>query len=76
MIVHLIKNNDPKIKTLRYKSQIWLEKSLRGYSVDLILLHGIKAREVDETLMKTLKMCVKLKNGIIIFMSNHMGFLR
>ena len=73
MIVHLIRNNDPKVDILKYKiNQYWLEKALRGKYADLILVHGLEIEDISDKLMFTLKACISLRRGAIIFMDDCM----
>jgi len=72
IIIHLIKNNDPKVKTFKYKGQQYLEIALRGYYSDLVLIHGLNMKDVSDNLMKTLKLLISERNGLIIFMCDNM----
>ena len=72
IIIHLINRNDEKVHTIVRRTIKGCKIALRGFSADLILVHGLhildlECREFIETILKPI---IVMKRGVIIFLGD------
>ena len=70
IIIHLINRNKEKVHTVARETIKDCEIALCGFSVDLILIHGIEYHECKPFTECILKPIVVQKKGVIIFLGD------
>lgn len=72
IIVQLIRRGEEKVRTLKYKTRLKiLESALRGDYADMIIVHGLKLKDCPDYLIDTMKLVVKPRRGLVIFMEDY-----